>query len=83
MAVTRDVAHWESYILGCLSACWRYSNRGMVFNLLASDNAYISEGMLYHSNIHSIRRYCRANFGHTRIIRDPRLPSDATLVVSR
>ncbi len=83
MAVTRDVAHWESYILSCLSSCWRYSNRGMVFNLLASDNSYISEGMLYHSNLFNIRRYCRANFGPTRIIREPRLPSDATLVVSR
>lgn len=83
MSVTRDLDHWETYILDCLERCWRYSRHGMVFNLLSADYSYISEGMLYHSNIHKIRRYCRSNFGATRIIREARLPSDATLVVVR
>lgn len=83
MAVTKDIDDWERYFLDCLERCWRYSRRGMVFNLLAADQSYISNGMLYHSDVNKIRRYCRAKFGATRVIRKSGLPSDATLVVMR
>tara|TARA_E500000178_G_C16971339_1_gene731081 strand:- start:970 stop:1440 length:471 start_codon:yes stop_codon:yes gene_type:complete len=83
MAVTSNVDDWEEYFLGCLESCWKYSRRGMVFNLLSSEKSHISDGSLYYANVKRIRGYCKTNFGVTRVIREPHLPSDATFMVTR
>jgi SAM-dependent methyltransferase len=83
MAVTSDVKHWEEYFLGCLRSCWRYSRKGMVFNLLCAEQSHISDGGLYYANVHRIRAYCKANFGITRVVREPRLPSDVAFMITR
>ena len=83
MAVTSNVDDWEDYFLGCLESCWKYSRRGMVFNLLSSEKSHISDGSLYYANVKRIRGYCKTNFGVTRVIREPHLPSDATFMVTR
>ena len=83
MAVTSNVDDWEEYFLGCLESCWKYSRRGMVFNLLSSEKSHISDGSLYYANVKRIRGYCKTNFGVTRVIREPHLTSDATFMVTR
>ena len=83
MAVTFNVDEWEDYFFGCLELCWRYSRKGMVFNLLCAEKSHISDGRLYYANVQRIRGYCKANFGITRVIREPRLPSDVTFMVTR
>ena len=85
LAVTENIAHWEAYVFRCLSACWKKTNRAMIFNLQITkrEKSYISKGNIYYASCKQIVDRCNSFFGPTETIKDPSLPLDVTFVIDR
>ena len=85
LAVTENIAHWETYVFRCLGACWKKTNRAMIFNLQVTKRAkpYISKGNIYYASCQKIVDRCNFFFGPTETIKDPALPLDTTFVVKK
>ncbi len=83
LAPTTNLILWEQHVEACLQSCWDKTLNAMVFNMQVAEKARISKNKIYYTNAIKMVEICVARFGPTKIVRDNKLPNDATFVVRK
>jgi len=77
------VKEWEDYLFKSLNSIWNFTQSGMIFNLMISDEAKITSQFISYIERETVIKFCQKNFGVTQCYFSTRLPKELTFYVRR
>ena len=74
---------WKDYLFGSLNSIWNLTRRGMIFNLMISEEERITSQNISYIEKETVLNFCQRNFGTTYDYFSSELPREITFCVCK